>query len=134
MIRDISGEGDEQMVSLITVKGSGMLRSRRYTPSPSPSPSAASVDATSDASSSESEEADVSLESNDSEEGEERSDEDDPYESFSIDDLRGFNDASDVETFYSLFESIVCFKREKEFKHFCTFFLFLLLVNGFFCG
>lgn len=108
MFGNISGEGDEQMASLITVKGSGMLRSRRYTPSPSPSPSAASVDATSDTSSSESEEADVSMETNDTDEGEERSDERGPYESFTIDDLRGLNDASDVETFYSLFESIVC--------------------------
>lgn len=108
MFGNISGEGDEQMASPITVKGSGMLRSRRYTPSPSPSPSAASVDATSDTSSSESEEADVSMETNDTDEGEKRSDERGPYESFTIDDLRGLNDASDVETFYSLFESIVC--------------------------
>ena len=75
MFGDMSEDGEELVVSLNAVKGSGMLRSRRYTPSPSPSPSAASVGATSDSSSSESEESDLSVEMIETDEKDEPGDE-----------------------------------------------------------
>ena len=108
MFGDMSEDGEELVVSLNAVKGSGMLRSRRYTPSPSPSPSAASVGTTSDSSSSESEESDLSVEMIETDEKDEPGDEKANYESPNLDDPRGLDDESDVETFYSLFESFVC--------------------------
>lgn len=120
--------GDAQLVSLVSVKGSGMLRSRRYMPSPSPSPSAASVEASSHDSSCESEEycdSDDLDESSESSESKNRKNRFDLSEAYNHDGHGGSDDTSEVETFYSLFEFIICYKKVfwiKVFKQILYFF------------